>query len=254
MAGTKAPQQQGQSLPTYSPGGSGSGSAAPVGTPGAVAPAPAPIQVSPDGVLQLPYNSEFYNQVVDGQQAFDNEMMGLNYEDQQQDLEYAQFMRELESGYVDQQRGTLGNSAGRGTLFSTAHSTGVNRDATQYNNTKGDAIAGDALFNTGIANRRNAAQTTLSTLIQRATQGYADSLAVDAGSLGYGDDGIAPPAPPGAPGVKAPNKNGNKGGKGNGGHGAFNMIPNSWGGGGNRPPKPGPNYEWNANKGKWVKK
>jgi len=192
-------------LPSYMAGQGnrnqqGNNSTAPVGSPsaGPVGAAPQSVQVNANGVLELPYNSEYANQVLDAQGNFDSEMLNLNYEDQQQDQEYAQFIRQLEQGYTDRQRDTLGNSAGRGMLYSSQYTTGANNDARDYNNSKNDAAAQDTIFNNNITARRNAAQTMLNQIIQRATQGYADSLAANAGSLGFGasgDPGAGAPTP-----------------------------------------------------------
>lgn len=169
----------------------GNNTTTPVGTNGAAPVGSMPsVQVTNDGVLQLPYNSEFANQALDAQNEFDNQMLDLNYADQNQDAEYAQFMRELEQGYTDRQRDTLSNSSGRGMLYSSQYTTGANNDAREYNNAKNDAESENTRFNNDITTRRTAAQTWLNQLLQRATQGYADSLAENAGGLGFGADGL----------------------------------------------------------------
>lgn len=204
-------QQPGQQMsqwqaPTF---GQGAGQGSAVTTPGVgmgAAP-PTPVQVNNNGVLELPYNSEYANQALDAQQSFDDEMMSLNFEEQNQQAEMARFMRELESGYVDRQRETLSGAAGNGMLYSSQYTTGANNDATQYNNTKNDATNQNTNFMSQLAARRNSAQSGFNQLIQRITQGYADSLSEDAGNLGYGVS-----APTGAP--ARPSQGGFKGGSG----------------------------------------
>lgn len=177
--------------------------------PGAVtsnpsAPVTPTVNISPAGQLQLPYNSEFANQALDAQMAFDAEMLDLQQSEQEQALAYQQQMRDLDYGYQDQQRSTLNDAAARGNLYSSAYGVGVNEDARQYNNMKNDLGAKNSLFHSGAMGQRNAASAMLQALLQRATQGYADSLAEDAGGLGFGVDAPAVPGAPKAP--KAPSK------------------------------------------------
>ncbi len=226
--------------------------AAPVGAVGGVGVSPAQptgVQVSANGQLDLPYDSAYFGQVLGAQQNFDNEMMNLGFEEQDQGLQYQQFMRDLEESYGERQRETLNDSAARGTLFSTQYSTGVNNDARQYTKSKTDAETSNTNFLSQLGVRRGQAQSFFNQLVQQAAAEFADRMAANAGNLGYGQD-AAPAVVPGE--VLAQ-------------HAAFAGAPLSqWNGSqwtGNwghtepaRPPKPGPGYTWNDNKNKWVKK
>lgn len=199
--GMKQPNRQmGQTIPQAMGSNRGSATVGTTPTGGAPVGGPVPVQANANGILELPYNTEFGQQALDAQQSFDDELMTIGYEEQNQAQEYARFMRELESGYVDQQRNTLGNSAGNGMLYSSQYTTGANRDATDYNNTKNDATTQNTNFMSQMASRRNSAQTNFNQLIQQLTQGYAESLAAEAGNLGYGVAGAGAPSPSGAPG------------------------------------------------------
>ncbi len=198
------------------------------------------INITPTGALELPYGSEFANQVLDAQMSYDADMLDLQQQQQKNELDYQSGTRNLNESYKGRQADTLNNNAAAGTAFSSAYGVGVNEDARNFNNMKNELDTGYNAFNTNATGRRNQNLANFNSFIQRAMAGYADSLASDAGNLGFGVDeaayvdngsGVAP--------TRQPNT-----GKSNGGGGK-----NGGTGDDNRPPKPGPNFVWRD--GKW---
>lgn len=251
-----APRQD-ANLPQYN---ASRNAAPPVGAaPAAVAPAGVP--VSPTGQLQLPYDSAYFGQVLSAQQNFDAEMMNIGFEDQNQAIDFQRFMRDLDEAYGNRQRATLNDSGARGTLQSSQYATAVNNDTREYTTSKTDAETDNNNFMNQQNSRRTAAQTFFNQVVQQAAAEFAERYARDqaaAAALATPEPAVVPgeviaSAPGPAPGTGLSQWNGNSWtgnwGVGNGGNKNNNAVGRD-----NRPPKPGPNYEWNAMKHKWVKK
>ncbi len=214
------------------------------------------VQANPTGQLQLPYGSEFANQALDAQMAYDAEILALQGDEQENESAYASNSRDLEQGYTNQQRGTLNENASSGTAFSSAMGVGVNEDSRLYNNSKNDLLSGYTNFKTGLGNRKNQASTALRTMLQRAQQGYADQLAQEAAQYASEQESIraqeeAIAATAAATAAPAANVSWDHA-TDSGGWGA---IAN-WGDdddkkGKGRPPRPSPKHFWRD--GKWKK-
>jgi hypothetical protein len=267
---------------------------APVGQQPTVAPPPQPtVPVGPTGQLQLPYDSQYYGQVLDAQQNFDNEMMNIGFEEQDQATQYQRFMRELEESYVDRQRGTLNNAGAGGMLQSSQYAVGVGNDAEDYNESKTDASTDNTNFMNQMATRKTTAQNFFNQLVAQYGSEFAERYAAQQAAAASTYTEPVPEVVPGEVIASVPTMPTNSGGGyqppswvgsngwtgfggslgggggngggggGNGGGGRGNGGGNGGGSGGResnytppaaRPPKPGPNYVWNDNKNKWVKK
>lgn len=198
----------------------------------AVAPVGPTVNINPTGQLELPYGSEYANQVLDAQMQYDAELLAMQEEEQSNDLAYQSNMRDLDYGYKGQQRNTLNDNAASGTAFSSAYGVGVNEDSRSYMNAKNDMDTSNTNFKTNIKSRRNQASSALHSLIQRAQQAYADQLAQDAANYGADDayvdstDSTDPTSP--SPVSPTPNRV-----QPNRGQGWGNVRPNNGGGRGN---------------------
>lgn len=139
--------------------------------------APPATPVTASGQLQIPYDSEYYDQVLNAQQNFDAEMMGIGFEEQDHALALQQFIRELEEGYVDRKRGTLNNAGASGMLQSSLHSTGINEDAREYTQAKTDSEMEDVNRRNQWATRKTGAQNFFNQNVQRAYGSLAERYA-----------------------------------------------------------------------------
>lgn len=153
--------------------------AAPVGPP--------PIKINKDGILELPYNQEVSQGILDSQQQMNEKLMELQAGQQQQGLAFGQNMRQTDLDYGNLQRATLNDNAGRGTIFSSSYGQALGNDANAYNNQKNDLIAQNSLFNIDTDRQRLGIESAFQNMLSQFGLDQANAAAPNAGSLGYGD-------------------------------------------------------------------
>ncbi len=121
-------------------GGTGGGrtasSAAPAAAsaPASYTPNTTQMVVSPTGSLSISVNSQLAPDVASAYEEYLNNLNAQDEEDRQNALDYQENLRQANETYAGQQRSTLNNSASRGVAYSSAYSTAVERDSSDYNN------------------------------------------------------------------------------------------------------------------------
>lgn len=174
----------------------------PVGSPtspGAAITTPSYVQINSNGQLDLPYSEGMSWEVLQGQQDMNRQLLELQMQQQQQAQEYTQAKRQGEQDYTNLARQTLSGNAGRGLAFSSAHANDTARNATAYNNAMTDLESRNTQFNQGIGAQRAQIEGSFNDMIRQGALQYAQSLAADAGNLGYGKATAKPQAQPKLP-------------------------------------------------------
>lgn len=157
-----------------------------VGTPGSTA--PTQVQVTEDGILQLPYNQEYSAEQLAAITGANEQLLGLKAEGDQQALEYGQGKRQTQLAYDSLKRQTLNQNAAEGTAFSSRYGTSVANNAAGYANQIGDLEAANTGFLQNQKMQQAAIQSSLNQQLAALAQQYADDLNDEAGGLGYGQD------------------------------------------------------------------
>lgn len=171
-----------------------------------------PMNVTPNGQLDLPYDDSFAWELLGAKQNMNQSLLDLQMQQQQQSLNYGQQKREAEYGFEDLSRRTLNADAARGMAFSSGYGNNVARNATKYNNYMSDLDANNNLFNQGIDVNRMQIGNSMNEMLRMAALQRAQGLEGQAGDLGFGEgqadntipNPFAPAAPVGKP--KAPSK------------------------------------------------
>lgn len=157
-------------------------------------PPPTQVQVSADGILQLPYDQSFGTEQLAAINDANDKLLGLKVEGDQHAMQYGQGRRDIDSAYSSLKNQTLNENAASGTAFSSRYGTAVANNAGQYANQLGDLELENANFNQNRSFQTSAIQSSLNQQLAALAQQYADSLNDQAGTLGYGQN--QQPIPP----------------------------------------------------------
>lgn len=221
--GIQAPSTQQQQKPE--------GTAPPAaGTPAAPPAASTPtMTVNAAGTLELPYSPAWNSEVLTGLEDTNATLADIQRQRQQQALLYADQQRQANEGYEVQKRDTLNDNSARGVAFSSGYGVGVGRDANNFNNILGALATDNTNANADFDFQATSATNAFKAMLARASDDYANALADDAGTLGYGEPEIGGPGSGGLGGGSQ--------GRRNGGY----RVPDYNGGWANyKPPKPKP--------------
>lgn len=145
-----------------------------------------PIQISPNGTLDLPYDMQSSTDLLAQKEQANAELQSLQAEEQAHNLEFGQAKRDADIDYQDLARSTLANAAGRGVAFSSGYGVQVGRNATDFNNYMSDLIAGDSAFKQDAERRRGGVVTAFNDFLRKDALDRAARAAANAGNLGYG--------------------------------------------------------------------
>lgn len=194
--GTK-PVMDGASGGIKTPAGAGN----PLGAQGAP-PGPPPIQITKDGILQLPYDQSFSSEQLSAITDANQKLLDLKAQNDQHALDFASKRRETDVAYDALKRQTLNSNAAGGTAFSSKYGTDVAGNATQYANQVGDLEYENASFQQNHELSQAAIESSLNQQLAALAQDYANNLNDQAGQLGYGTGSPSVGAPTPAPIVK----------------------------------------------------
>jgi hypothetical protein len=173
--------------------GNGNGNGQPPGT-GPNGPAGVPqIQVSADGILQLPYNQDFSVEQLAAINDANDQLLSLKMQGDEQALEYGQGKRQAELAYNALKSQTLNSNAAEGTAFSSRYGTAVANNATGFANEIAGLEQGNANFLQNRGLQVAGIQNSLNQQLAALAQQYAHDLNDQAGSLGYGQSEIRLP-------------------------------------------------------------
>jgi hypothetical protein len=131
-----------------------------------------------------------------------SQLMDLQFESQDQAMQYARANRDADIEYGDVKRGTLGANAQGGTAFSSQYGTSVGENARAYGNYKNDLLMDNNMFNQRTAYERLAIQNAFNEMLRQDVITRGENAVAGGASI-----------PGGAPG------GGNGGGNGGGGNG-----------------------------------
>jgi hypothetical protein len=183
--------------------------------PSTPVPPPVPtVVVSPTGQLNLPYDQQFSSEVLAALDQYNNELMDLQLDQQQEGLDYTIQRRDADSAYTGTKRSTLASNAARGTAFSSQYGTAVANNAQQYQNKIGDLDTKHSMFGQNNELRRAGILTAFQRMLSQSAMDYGNDLSEDAGNLGLDGNGGtggtgSPSVPPSAQMPQAPNTPGN---------------------------------------------
>lgn len=145
------------------------------------APPPPQVKINDNGTLDLPFNDNWSNTVLDAYQSMNSELMGITAESQQQGLEYMGASRDLNQQYGSMQRDTLSDAASRGTAFSSGYGMNVAENARQYGNARNDLDTQNSMFGQNTELQRLAIQNAFNEMLRRDIMRQAAEEAADEG-------------------------------------------------------------------------
>ena len=161
----------------------------PVEPAGPVAPTMPPVvNINDAGTLELPFNYAYSQEVLGALGEYNDQLLGLQLESQQQGAEYAKNKRDAGVGYEGQKVRTLSDNASRGTAFSSGYGVAVGRDANQYTNYLNDLESSNTMQQNSYNMRRSAIVNAFNHMLQSAALNYGNDLTDSAGDLGYGSE------------------------------------------------------------------
>jgi len=146
------------------------------------------VQITADGILQLPYNQNYSSEQLAAITGANDELLALKAEGDQQAQQYGQGKRDSQLAYNSLRGQTLNENAAGGTAFSSRYGTAVANNATGYANQMGDLEAQNTGFLQNQGLQRTAIQSSLNQQLAALAQQYADDLNGEAGGLGYGQN------------------------------------------------------------------
>jgi hypothetical protein len=146
------------------------------------------VQITKDGILQLPYDQQFGTEQLAAITGANDELLGLKVEGDQQAMEYGKTKRQTGLAYDSLRKQTLNENAAGGTAFSSKYGTAVASNATGYANELGDLETANTNFLQNQNLQRTTIQTALNQQLAALAQQQADNLNSQAGKLGYGQD------------------------------------------------------------------
>jgi len=154
------------------------------------APAIPTVQINANGQLDLPYNQEFSEGVLQMKDEVNSQLMELQRASQNEALQYAMAQRAAEQQFGGLQRQTLNDNAARGTAFSSGYGLAVGNNAADFNNAQNDMLAQHNLFGQQVSEQRTAMAAAFQDYIRRAVQSMGHELgSTQAGTLGFGKSG-----------------------------------------------------------------
>lgn len=156
--------------------------------PNATLPQTQQVQVTKDGILQLPYDQAWGAEQLAAVTGANEELLGLKMEGDQQALEYGQGKRQSQLAFQSLQNQTRNANAASGTAFSSKYGTAVANNANTFANEMGDLEAANTGFQQNQNLQRNSIQTSLNQQLAALAQQQADALNEQAGSLGFGQN------------------------------------------------------------------
>lgn len=144
------------------------------------------VTTNANGMLELPYNQAFGQASYDALQQANEGLLGLKTATDQQGLEYSQTKRNQEMAYKSLQGQTLNANAAQGTAFSSKYGNAVTTNAQGYANQMSDLENQNTAFLQNAALQKTNIMSGLNNTLAQQAQAYAQELAKQAGTLGYG--------------------------------------------------------------------
>ena len=144
------------------------------------------VTTNASGMLELPYNQAFGQSSYDALQQANEGLLGLKQGTDTQALQYSQQKRNQEQAYKSLQGQTLNANAAAGTAFSSRYGTAVTGNAQQYANQMSDLENQNTAFLQNAALQKTNIMSGLNNTLAQQAQAYAQELAKQAGTLGYG--------------------------------------------------------------------
>lgn len=162
------------------------------------------VVTGPTGTLSIAVDSQFAPDVQAAYQEYQDSILAQQEEDQANALEYQEQMRKSNASFTDQKRNTLNDNASRGVAFSSAYSTAVGRDQSDYDNQINYLNQWNTNNQTNSNNRRNLASQSFNGRLAAIMAQNADYQA-DQNAEAYAG-GPGPSSPASAPSGPAPIK------------------------------------------------
>jgi hypothetical protein len=144
------------------------------------------VQVTEDGILQLPYNQDLSVEQLGAFNNANDQLLGLKVEGDQQAQQYGASKRESQLAYESLGKQTLAKNASGGTAFSSMYGNAVANNATGFANQMSDLEMQNNNFLTNQGLQRSAIQSSLNQQLAALAQQYAHDLNTEAGGLGFG--------------------------------------------------------------------
>jgi hypothetical protein len=144
------------------------------------------VTVGANGQLSLPYNAAYGQAQYDAVKTANDQLLGFQTDFNTQQQQYGTQKRNLASEYGNQQRTSRNVAGSRGTVFSSAYGTAVSNDASK-NAAAGAELEGqNTNFLQNYELQKGSVQNNLNQTLGLAMNQYAQELAKQAGTLGYG--------------------------------------------------------------------
>lgn len=144
------------------------------------------VTTNANGMLELPYNQAFGQAGYDALQQANEGLLGIKTATDTQALQYGQTKRNQEMAYKSLQGQTLNANAAQGTAFSSKYGNAVTTNAQGYANQMGDLENQNTAFLQNAALQKTNIMSGLNNTLAQQAQAYAQELAKQAGTLGYG--------------------------------------------------------------------
>lgn len=154
--------------------------APPVNTPPAVT-------VSDTGQITLPYSDAWSEEMYSNLATQNAALLKLQQEQQQSNMLYENDLYETEKAYKEASRDNLNTAGSSGVAFSSAYGTAVGNTNNAHTTLKNQLARANAMDNQMFDTERTGIITNFKDTAARQALAYVQSLAEDAGNLGYGD-------------------------------------------------------------------
>ncbi len=150
------------------------------------------VVVNNNGQLELPYSPAWSQELLTQMGQYNSDLAALQADQQQSNLQFAAQRRLTDTEYTDTKRTTRNRNGGAGTLFSSAYGVQSLDDANDYQNTINELTAQQSASETAYDTQRTAIINGFKSILQQQALQYAESVAENAGSLGYGQESAEP--------------------------------------------------------------
>lgn len=144
------------------------------------------VTVGANGQLNLPYNAAYGQAQYDAVQKANDQLLGYQTDFNTQQQQYGTQKRNLASEYSNQQRTTRNVAGARGNVFSSAYGTAVSNDASKNASANAELEGQNTAFLQNYELQKSNVQNNLNQTLGLAMSQYAQDLAKQAGTLGYG--------------------------------------------------------------------
>lgn len=131
------------------------------------------VTIGANGQMQLPYDSSYGQGLYTSLGTFNDSLMALQGQDQQQAAQYGQAVRDENLGYQQQKISDLAGNAGRGMAFTSKYATDVGQTASGHNTAIQDLDAGNAQYLAQSATQRQSYQDQFNQQLAAAASDHA---------------------------------------------------------------------------------